>query len=100
MSRRTSEHSIEERFKAVNQVIDNGYSLNSVASEDGIDNVTLKSWIRKYKADGIDGLKESTTWKRYSNTLKVNAVQAYLSGDYSTQSSERSLEPNRLNQQF
>lgn len=83
MSRRTSEHTLEERIAAVYQVIDDGYSLNSVASEYGIDYATLKSWIRKYKADGIDGLKESTTWKRYSYTLKVNAIQDYLSGKFS-----------------
>ncbi len=32
---------------------------------------------------GIDGLKESQTWKRYSPTLKLNTVLDYLENNYS-----------------
>ena len=49
----------------------------------GIDKNTLSNWIRKYKANGINGLKESQTWKRYSPTLKLNAVLDYLENNYS-----------------
>jgi len=36
--------------------------------------------INKY---GIDGLKESKTWKKYSQALKENAIKEYLSGEFS-----------------
>ncbi|HEL1303159.1 TPA: transposase, partial [Streptococcus equi subsp. zooepidemicus] len=39
---------------------------------------TIKKWIRKYENSGIDGLKESRTWKQYSKELKEQAVQDYL----------------------
>ncbi len=34
--------------------------------------------MQKYKSDGIDGLKESRTWKRYPTELKLNSVLDYL----------------------
>lgn len=37
-------------------------------------------WIRKYKQDGIDGLKVSRTWKKYSQELKKLAVLDCLNG--------------------
>ena len=83
MTYRRSKHTLEERENAVQQVLDHDYSLNSVAQEVGVSNQTLRSWIRKYKSDGIDGLKTATTWKKYSDELKLNAVQDYLSGGYS-----------------
>lgn len=41
---------------------------------------TFRDWIRKYQSDGIDGLKESKTWKAYSQELKRQAVDYYLAG--------------------
>jgi transposase-like protein len=45
---------------------------------------TVTDWIRKYKKDGLEGLKESTSWKNYSAELKRNAVNSVLSGELST----------------
>ncbi|KXT76765.1 Mobile element protein [Streptococcus sp. DD11] len=46
----------------------------------GVSDTTIRDWVRKYKQDGIDGLKESRTWKKYSQELKEQAVQDYLEG--------------------
>src|SRR5690606_7540047 len=45
--------------------------------------VTIYKWVYRYEKYGIEGLKESTTWRRYSKELKLNAVKDYLSGNYS-----------------
>lgn len=41
---------------------------------------SFQVWIRKYKAEGEDGLKKSKKNKKYSNELKQSAVKDYLSG--------------------
>lgn len=83
MSRKRTKYTLEERVNAVHQVIDEGYSKKSVAKEYGVDRSTITNWIRKFKVDGMDGLKVTSTKKRYHSTLKLNAVQDYLSGEYS-----------------
>ena len=42
---------------------------------------TIKLWVHKYEADGVDGLKEARTWKKYSSELKREAVGFYLNGE-------------------
>ena len=83
MSRRRTKHSLEERIQAVELVINQDESLSKVSKDFGVNYHTLDSWVYKYKEGGIDGLKESRTWKRYSKSLKLQAVQDYLSGEYS-----------------
>lgn len=83
MSRRSTNHSLEERILAVESVVNHRKSLSKVYKELGISRHTLENWIYKYKEKGVDGLKESRTWKRYSNELKLQAVQDYLSGAHS-----------------
>ena len=83
MSKRTSHHSFEERLKAVHYVMSNKYSLNEVSHQFKVDPHSLRDWIRAYWHDGPSGLKESHTWRRYSQTLKLAAINDYLSGYYS-----------------
>ena len=83
MSRRRTKHSLEERIQAGELVINHDESLSKVSKDFRVNYHTLDSWVYKYKEGGIDGLKESRTWKRYSKSLKLQAVQDYLSGEYS-----------------
>lgn len=83
MSRRRTNHSLEAKIQAVELVINHHKSLSKVSTEFGINYQTLDSWVYKYKEEGIDGLKESRTWKKYSKALKLQAIQDYLSGEYS-----------------
>lgn len=75
MYKRGSKHSLEERGQAVRQVIDQNQSIQWVAKNYETSRTTLKTWVRKYKAEGFDGLKESRIWKRYPTELKLEAVQ-------------------------
>ncbi|GAA2966173.1 transposase [Ligilactobacillus murinus DSM 20452 = NBRC 14221] len=83
MSKRTTKHTIEERYDAVTKYLSGQCSRTAISKEYGIDKSTLLNWIRKYQANGMDGLKESQTWKRYSHSLKLNAVSDYLENSHS-----------------
>ncbi|QIZ08790.1 helix-turn-helix domain-containing protein [Priestia megaterium] len=39
---------------------------------------TIKNWIYLFQTYGIDGLQDSTSWKRYSQEVKTAAVLDYL----------------------
>lgn len=80
MSKRMSKHTLAERVTVVLSVIERQISANTVAKEYKVSNLTIKEWIRKYQAEGVDGLKETKTWKRYSSELKIRAVNFYVAG--------------------
>ncbi|API93059.1 hypothetical protein BKP57_15335 [Virgibacillus sp. 6R] len=56
-------------------------SVSTIAKEYSVDRTTINLWVRKYEADGVDGLKEARTWKKYSSELKREAVEFYLNGE-------------------
>lgn len=78
MSRRTTKHTLEERYQAVSEYLSGQYSKYFICRKYTISKNTFDNWIRKYKAGGLDGLKESRTWKEYSVELKTAAVLEYL----------------------
>ena len=79
MSKR-SPKSVEEKLEAVHLYLEQGQSISTLVMKFEVSESTIREWIRKYKQDGIDGLKESRTWKRYSSELKEQAVRDYLDG--------------------
>lgn len=78
MSKRMTKQELDERIQIVRQVLEKRKPVGALAKEYEISKSTLKSWIRKYQADGVDGLKESRSWKSYSAELKQQAVEFYL----------------------
>lgn len=76
-----TKHTLNERVKAVLGVIEHKKSMNVIAKEYDVDYTTIESWVRKYQADGVDGLQEAKNWKRYSKELKRKAVESYLNGE-------------------
>ncbi|MGI6488144.1 MAG: transposase [Syntrophothermaceae bacterium] len=54
-----------------------------IARKYDIDITTLTNWRHRYELYGYDGLKIRTHNKSYSEELKLQAVQDYLSGKYS-----------------
>lgn len=79
MSKR-SPKSVEEKLAAVQLYLKQEKSMSSLTKEYEVSHSTIRNWIRKYKQEGIDGLKESRTWKKYSKELKEQAVLDYLKG--------------------
>lgn len=80
MTKRVTDHTLDERLELVLCVLEEKKTANVVSKEFGVAKTTLQSWIRRYQSDGIDGLKESKTWKRYSLELKLQAVDYYSTG--------------------
>ena len=76
-----TKHTLNERIEAVLGVIENKKSVNAIAKEYDVDKTTIRSWVHKYKADGVDGLKAPKKWKRYSKELKMQALDCYLNGE-------------------
>ncbi|WP_339228408.1 helix-turn-helix domain-containing protein [Oceanobacillus sp. FSL K6-2867] len=60
-----------------------GKEWKELCSKYQINNTTLSRWIETFEKEGISGLKESRTWKKYSKEVKEAAISDYLSGDYS-----------------
>lgn len=76
-------YSPEEKYQVISEVMNGHNSLNSIAKKHSLSWATIKDWIRKYNDDGIEGLKKSTTWKRYTSDLKRNAVLAVINEELS-----------------
>ncbi|MEX5397395.1 transposase, partial [Streptococcus sp. ZJ93] len=79
MSKR-SPKSVEEKLEIVCLLLHQEQSLTQLSKHYQVDHQTIQSWKMKYEEFGIDGLKESRTWKHYSSELKEQAVQDYLAG--------------------
>lgn len=79
MSKR-SPKSVGEKLEIVLLYLNHHKSISYLAKQSQVSYKTIQEWIRKYKQDGIDGLYESRTWKKYSQELKEQAVLDYLEG--------------------
>lgn len=82
MSKR-SKYSPKEKYQIISEVMDGRHSVNTVAKKYALSWTTINDWIRKYNDEGVEGLKESTTWKRYGSELKRKAVLAVLNEEMS-----------------
>ena len=70
----------ENKLKAVLEYLDGNTSQTIMAKKCGVSVASFQTWIRKYKSEGEDGLKPSTTYKKYSKETKYSAVLDYLNG--------------------
>lgn len=77
MSKR-SKYSPKEKYQIISEVMDGRHSVNTVAKKYALSWTTINDWIRKYNDEGVEGLKESITWKRYDSELKLKAVLAVI----------------------
>jgi transposase len=48
----------EQRYQAVLAVISDGLSMSQVAGKVGVSRQTLHSWLVRYEAEGLEGLKD------------------------------------------
>lgn len=94
MSKRS--YSVEEKFEILKALENNQYSINEVASIYKVHHSSILEWKHKFDKYGTDGLKESSTWKRYSKELKLTAIMDYLSGKYSLREITRRYEISDL----
>jgi len=84
MSKR-SPVSLDVKLHVVLRCLKHYSNPNHEAKQHSLSRNTIREWIRKYNADGLEGLKESRTWKTYAKELKIAAVNDVLSGHSSVE---------------
>ena len=75
-----SRHTIEQKLSALRMMEEETYTWKEIMEAHGVSRHTLQVWKVKFDTGGIDALKESRTWKRYTKELKIAAVRDYLDG--------------------
>lgn len=50
----------EQRYQAVLAVISDGLSISQVAEKVGVSRQKLHTWLARYEAEGLDGLRIGT----------------------------------------
>ncbi|MHC5269936.1 transposase [Enterococcus sp. LJL98] len=78
MSKR-SKHTAIEKYHCILPVLRGEASISHTAKRRGVSSSTIQRWVHKYKQNGLEELKESNTWNRYSEELKYEAIKSVLS---------------------
>ncbi|WNS73662.1 IS3 family transposase [Bacillus sp. DTU_2020_1000418_1_SI_GHA_SEK_038] len=89
MSKRA--YSAEEKYEILKALGDE-HSTHEIALIYKVHHSSILEWRHKFDKFGLEGLKESSTWKKYSKELKLLAIKDYLSGDYSMREITRMYE--------
>lgn len=77
MSKR-SHFSVEEKYSIILDVIEGRQSVNGAAKKYSVSFTTIMNWLRKYDDNGLEGLKKSVKWNRYSSEVKQAAILAVI----------------------
>jgi len=80
-----SKYSAIEKLALINEFESSGQSYTSFARQHGFTGMTMSRWQERYKRDGIEGLTEARKNNHYSKDFKQTVVQAFLSGEGTTQ---------------
>lgn len=73
----------EMKIRAVEEYLSRTESLNLTAKKYGVSRSTFQKWLLNYEVFGKEGLYPRTGNQHYSETLKRQAVELYLSGQAS-----------------
>ena len=74
-------HSPEWMLARVQEYLAGKGSYKSIASANGVGQMTLFAWVRKYQEQGEGAFYEATGNKHYSKEFKIKCVEAVLSGE-------------------
>ena len=77
---RKSKFSVAEKIEVVEAVKAGKGSTGEFAARHGVDNQTVRNWIRLFETFGIEGLADAGKQDKFSRATKMAAVQEYLSG--------------------
>lgn len=75
-----SKHSAEERSRIAQECISGKLGQGEAARQVGVDESTIRDWVRQYKAEGATAFLHKGHNRHYSPELKEAAVKDYLSG--------------------
>ena len=82
MSKR-SKYTAEEKYEILMEYLNGSRSIQDIHTKYKISVYAFYKWRYNYETYGVDGLRESRTWKKYSRELKEQIVLEYISGKYS-----------------
>lgn len=85
-------YSAEEKLEILNACEGGQYSINEITKIYNVHKSTIMDWRRNFNKYGSEGLKKSSTWKKYSKELKLAAIRDYQSGKYSLREITRKYE--------
>ncbi|WP_332691780.1 helix-turn-helix domain-containing protein [Halalkalibacter lacteus] len=85
-------YSAEDKLEILKACEGGQYSLNEITKIYNMHKSTIMEWRRKFDKYGSEGLKKSSTWKKYSKELKLAAIRGYQSGKYSLREITRKYE--------
>lgn len=71
--------------KAVAEIESGRLSQNEAARRLNVNGETIRSWLSIYRSEGMEGLSGSSKNRIYSVQTKQQAVETYLTGQYSLQ---------------
>lgn len=74
-------HSPEWMLARVHEYLAGKGSYKSIASANGVGQMTLFAWVRKYQEQGEGAFYKATGNKHYSKEFKIKCVEAVLSGE-------------------
>jgi transposase len=77
------QYSAPEKLAILQEVESGQIGVKAAAKKYGITKTTLAKWRRRYEVYGYEGLEIRSRNRCYSAELKLQAVQDYLSGQYS-----------------
>lgn len=70
------EETMDQRIRAVMDVLENGFSKASVCADFGISRPTLDKWLKRYEAEGMEGLRDrSRAPHHHPNTVDANTEE-------------------------
>jgi transposase len=76
-------YSKEFKYEVLLAYENRDYTIKELCSKFQISKSSLKEWTEQFEKYGVEGLKQSESWKPYSKELKEAAVRDYLSGEFS-----------------
>ncbi len=66
----------EIKISVVKEVIEKNKSKKQVSRETGIEETSIRKWVRVYEENGIEGLKvRQNAHKKYDGNFKLNVVK-------------------------
>lgn len=77
---RKGKKSIEEKVEIVRSCLKGEKGINAASREMSVDAETIRKWIARYEAEGMEGLVPYERNRVYRPELKQQAVRDYLSG--------------------
>lgn len=77
---RKEEISPEKKMKIIQDILKNEKGINAASREAGVNTETIRLWLARYEAEGVEGLLPRERNRVYSVEQKLNAVRDYLSG--------------------